>query len=284
MSNQLTKKQHFVPNFYLRAWTGSGGNVHRWDLKQSKWETTSPKTTFVEPYFYEENAGSPDNRVENVLGRMESDCAPIFKRLNESAAKGLPSAHSALQKECDKDPSIEGALKRFIVYQYLRVPGAIDHKRGEVGGTPLSDADKEFLLNPGRFVESGYDYVAPKFDSLKILLSYSQGKSFLTSDWPCFDMKDADVAPILGEEIGTNSDVILTMPIGPKLVALLYHRDKFYKNLQQHLPTILVQSCTGPSVNNINALTVQKAERFIVSNSPLDFVAKLANTRKKVAE
>lgn len=281
MTHQLTKKQHFVPNFYLKAWTGSDGKLHRWDLKESKWQTMAPKATFTEPYFYEEDAGSPDNRVENVLGKMESDCAPIFKTLNEIAAKSLPSVRSALQKECDKDPSIEGALKRFIVYQYLRVPGAIDHKRGEIEGTTLSDADKEFLLNPGRFVESGYDYVAPKFNSLKVLLSYSQGKSFLTSDWPCFDIKDADEAPILGEEIGTNADVVMKMPIGPKLVALLYHRDRFYKDLQEHVPTTLVVSCPGPDVNNMNALMVQQAERFIVSDRSVGFVANLAKKRKK---
>lgn len=284
MTEQLTKKQHFVPSFYLRAWTGDDGKLHRYDLKGSKWEMKAPGATFVEQYFYEEDAGSPDNRVENVLGRMESDCAPIFKKLNQTASKGLPSVSRALQKECDNDPSIEGALKRFIVYQYLRVPGAMDRKRDEIEGTTLSDADKEFLLNPGRFVESGYDYVAPKFDSLKVLLSYSQGKSFLTSDWPCFDMKDSDDAPTLGEEIGSNTDVVMKMPIGPKLVALLYHRDKFYKDFQQQVPTILVVPCPGPDVNNMNALMVQQAERFIVSNTPFDFVAKLANTRKKVAK
>lgn len=281
MTGHLTMKQHFVPNFYLKGWTNSDSKLFRWDLKHSKWESRTPKATFTEPNFYEEDPHVPDNRVEKLLGAMESDCAPVLKSLNEIASKGLPSALTLLQALCNSEPAIEEALKRFIAFQYLRVPGAIERKRGEIEGLGISDDDKELFLNPGRFVESGYAYLAPKFATLKVLILFSQNKSFLTSDWPCFDMKDADDAPILGEEIGTNPNVVAKMPIGPKLVAILYHREKFSEVVAVPIPSVLVVHCPAQEVANINALMVQQAARFVISDDAVAYVSELAKTRRK---
>jgi hypothetical protein len=157
---------------------------------------------------------------------MEGVCSATFKKLAQAHPTGgrsagdIAAALKALLTERDVDN-----LSQFAAYQYLRVPGAIEQKAYELQPAEISEAAKDHALNPGRFVESGYDYVRNRFKAMKLLLLVSPGRDFLTSDWPCFDFKDSANSPLFGEEVGRNPEVVCYMPLTPRIAALFFAAD-----------------------------------------------------------
>src|SRR3989344_4570921 len=83
MSNpnkQITVKQHFVPQFYLRRFVDQDGFLHIFNLTKKQLE--KPKTAkhvCYEPYYYAIKTGEADNisqDIEDVLSDIENRLAP----------------------------------------------------------------------------------------------------------------------------------------------------------------------------------------------------------------
>lgn len=283
--SQLTKNQHNVPAFYLRQWRKIGTeNVVCHDLKDERSFEVSPDKILVERYFYEEERENPDNRIENILASMEGFCSQHFSILNSLSISPVRSTQekafinkvkNALSQDTCK------AIKTFAAYQYLRIPGAIDQKRYELTTTVLTEAQKDHLLNAGRFVDSGFDYIKERFLSLKILVLMSTGQDFITSDWPCFDMKDSDSSPLLGEEIGKKPEVVAYYPLTPRLGVVFYPETHAIHVGSHRMPEAHVVACPDSTVRNHNTLVIQQADRFVVANSHKEFIFKVAKKRKK---
>lgn len=73
---QLTKRQHNVPEFYLRLWSAQGEDkVTCHDLEDGKVFDVSPANILARRYFYEEDSSAPDNRIEKLLSKMEGQCS-----------------------------------------------------------------------------------------------------------------------------------------------------------------------------------------------------------------
>ena len=276
----LTKHQHNVPAFYLRSWCPPGKDtVTCHDLKEGKAFDVSPNGILVRRYFYEEDPSAPDNRIEKLLSQMEGQCAAYFQALHQlpiaTVGPGNNQSCLALTQQALSDDTCK-AIKTFAAFQYLRVPGAIDQKRYELETTSLSAQQKDYWLNAGRFVESGFSYVYGKFQSLKLLVMLSTGQDFITSDWPCFDFKDSDSAPLLGEEIGTNPEVVAYLPLTPRLAVILY----LPKGNHLTLP-VCVKLWTDSNVRNLNTLVIQQADRFVIADQKKNFIFPVAGKRKK---
>jgi hypothetical protein len=198
MMFQLTKRQHYVPDFYVRQWAGVDGKITCHDLAEKRTFSTNPINLLLERYFYQQDPDNPDNRIEKILSEMETACRPTFAKLAAEGQKAFKTAdrrRAAWALQIAVTPVDLDNLKRFAAYQYLRVPGAIDRKTYEIQPSQMSDAAKNNALNPGRFVETGYEYLKRKFQSLKVQIFLSSGIDFITSDWPCFDLKDSSDAP-----------------------------------------------------------------------------------------
>jgi hypothetical protein len=146
----------------------------------------------AQSYFYEEDSSQPDNRVEKILSAMEGVCSVTFKKLfahsQAVATSSDPRRAAATLQALITNDDVDN-LSQFAAYQYMRVPGAIDQKTSEVQPSEISESERAHALNPGRFVESGYIYVRDRFRAMKLLIFASPGRDFITSDWPCFDMK-----------------------------------------------------------------------------------------------
>lgn len=282
---QLTKRQHIVPAFYLRLWSSQdNGNVVCHNLEDGKSFDVSPDKILARRFFYEEDLSEPDNRIENLLSQMEGQCSPHFLNLHSlPIATVRPGSEQPLLNVTLQALSSETcvAIKTFAAFQYLRVPGAIDQKRYELEATSLSDSQTDYLLNAGRFVESGFAYVNKRFQALKLFVMLSTGQDFITSDWPCFDLKDSDYSPLLGEEIGTNSEVIAYLPLTPRLAAVLYPSHHSPENGSLLAPPVRVIACTDSIVRNQNTLVIQQADRFVVASQKRSFVFSVASKRKK---
>jgi Protein of unknown function (DUF4238) len=278
MKNQVTRKQHFVPRFYLAQWENAKRQVVVHDLADDTTEEKSPKSIFWEKYYYEEDLAAPDNRVEDILGKLETDTAVVFKKLRSfhdvDPNKIVRRLKSRLTNE-----DIQ-FIRRFAAHQYFRVPGAIDHKRFELQPSGIPESVKETELNPGRFVESGVAYLEGAFQKLMVLLLVSPGQDYITSDWPCFDMRDSDNAPVLGEDLGTKPGVVAYFPISRRIAAVFF--SKQLSLLSDLLGTELITTVQQDAeVLNQNTLIVQKAQRFVVAREKSPYIFKVASTRNK---
>lgn len=282
---QLTKNQHNVPAFYLRMWLAPGNKVvtcH--DLVEERPFSSTPENILARRYFYEEDPSAPDNRIENLLSQMENECSTHFQKLHQLPIASVRSSNErsllALTGQALSNETCV-SIKTFAAFQYLRVPGAIKQKAYELETTSLSAQQKDYLLNAGRFVESGFSYVRDRFQSLNLLVMLSTGQDFITSDWPCFDLKDSDFSPSLGEEIGSNPEVVAYLPLTPRLAALLYSAHHSPHNGSHLMPSAFVIPCTDSNVRNQNTLVIQQADRYVVADRQNDFIFSIARKRKK---
>lgn len=159
---------------------------------------------------------------------MEGVCSVTFKKLfahsQAVATSSDPRRAAATLQALITNDDVDN-LSQFAAYQYMRVPGAIDQKTSEVQPSEISESERAHALNPGRFVESGYIYVRDRFRAMKLLIFASPGRDFITSDWPCFDMKDSSDSPLLGEEIGRNPGVVCYLPLTPRFGAVFFASD-----------------------------------------------------------
>lgn len=219
----ITKRQHYVPKFYLQLWSNENGQLVGHDLVSKGAFASSPDGLLNKRYFYEENRASPDNRVENILAQVESAAAPVFEKMNATLSRHstIPSTAAAELRRGLTNQDADN-LACFSALQYLRVPDAIAQKRRELLASDITENELDRALNPGRFTLSGYDYVRDRFRQMKLMLMISPERQFITSDRPCFDMKDSDNAPLLGEEIGRDPLVVCYLPLTPRIGAVFY--------------------------------------------------------------
>jgi len=283
---QLTKRQHFVPAFYLRLWhkKHNGSALVCYDIQEMRSFQSSPDKILVKQNFYEEDSKNPNNTVEKILGQMESKCSVVFNQLGSIE---IDTSNSLKEKKCLQQ--VESALinnsasllKEFAAYQYLRIPGAINQKKYEMQTNCMPEPMKEKALIAGSFVQSGFTHIKQRFQTLKMLILISKGEDFITSDWPCFDLKYDFYSPLLGEEVGNSSEVVVYMPITPRIAAILFHPD-FCENIPSNqISDVVVKYCRNAEVRNQNTLVIQQAERFVVACKGSPFIFQVAMKRKK---
>lgn len=279
---QITAKQHFVPQFYLEQWAGSDHQVAWHNLFYEKARRGGIKSKLQTSFYYEDDASNPDNRVENLLGAMENECAPTFAKLYRLARNfgRIPEQRLALSHlRSQIDSSDLERIRRFLAFQYLRVPGALETKVRELSNSSIAPAKLEALLKPGLFTETGYEYVKDRFQLMKLSIYVSTDEEYVTSDWPCFDMKDHPNEPLLGEEIGRDPSVALVFPINPLMLGTLVH--PAFTEAAARAPDLIVSVASNADVRNANGLIVQKANNWVATTVESPFVFKLARKRKK---
>ena len=280
--SQMTKRQHYVPDFYVRQWADASGKVTVHDLITQKSFKCDPANVLLEKLFYEEDPKNPDNRVENILAAMEGTCSRTFSKMQELGTRA--SAETDKRRSAQivmsalDDADIDNVLE-FAAYQYLRVPGAIEQKEYETQVSNIPDGQREHALNPGRFVESGFAYIRDRFKAMKVLLLISPRREFVTSDWPCFDLKDSDFAPLLGEDIGRDPKVVCYLPMTPLLGGILMSPD--FSETVQRAPRLLASRQGDLAIRNQNSLVIQKAEVRVVATREEGFIFRVASSRKK---
>jgi hypothetical protein len=281
---QITKRQHIVPRFYLAYWNEPGTNViHLHDLERKTRRTTSPAAALAEQYYYEYDRNLPDNFVENVLSQMENHAAPAIRSIHELVQKYHSySEDRAIRRDFSDLLTYETRtiLKEFAAYQYLRIPGAIEQKAYEMRPANIpADILKEHL-KPANFVTTGFDYIKDRFfQELFMVISYSFDYEFVTSDWPCFDFKDSRYAPALGREIGSETDVFLIFPLLPRVLMTLLPRKALPGIIKPSEP--VVQWMSEGDVKNVNSMIIQQARRWIVYNREDDSIFNAATKRLK---
>lgn len=283
MNNHHTRIQHQVPQFYLRLWGDENKKVWQYDLESATFENKSIKRILYGEYYYEEDPNNPDNRVENILSNIETKTAPVLKELNNVVNSNIRySQRNDINKRLKEILTNENQdiIKEFAAFQYLRIPGAIEQKRIELQNNYYIRHRLDAALNPGQFVDTGFNYIRSHFMSLGMLVNYSYDTDFLTSDWPCFDMEDSDSAPFIGEEIGRSSEVVACMPLGPRIRVIFFPKTISREN-NSNIPDLIVNDIAGGQVRNHNTLIVQQCIRYVISRKTEEFIFKISAKRKR---
>lgn len=101
-----TKKQHFVPQFYLCHFAGPGDVLHAYNRKADKFYDTNPGDACEKNYLYEvrkeiSSAGSSDpfflkNDIEHQLSVVEGNLSELYKQLVRCCENGVYSGKEFL--------------------------------------------------------------------------------------------------------------------------------------------------------------------------------------------
>lgn len=132
--NKNTKKQHWIPQFYLRCFSDAHGGLHAYNSQSDKFYPTNTRDTCSSNYLYEvprSQKHSEDgtrflqlNRIENQLSRTEHLLAQSYSKLIHSCE------HGKLEGEDFED----GRLSACYLFACMteRHPLAIEDRRTDL--------------------------------------------------------------------------------------------------------------------------------------------------------
>lgn len=118
--DNITKKQHYIPQTFLKGFSNDGKTICRYDLVNKKSQNNIPiKTILADEYLYEFKDTSGQiycpNHIEKTLSKIESKFAKYKKRLEDSV-KCEHNYHS----KCFLNTEEKRFWKCYILLQMVR--------------------------------------------------------------------------------------------------------------------------------------------------------------------
>ena len=251
------KKQHFVPQFYLKSFSSDKKSIASFLLEAEELlPCVSIKNQCSKDYFY------PDLEYEKNLGRFEEKCRSV---INEVVSKRKESfthddlfwlrAFTVLQKSRTLHEAhiVRNAFED--IRQYLRSEKMDDKLKSIVEGFENSERDAVAILSMS--FKTGMEMSG---DLCCKILTYGGKGSFLTSDDPVFMYN-----PFL-ESRGKMSyglaalGVILFLPLSDRLAVVLYDGN-VYKIGQKKKQVVVFDN--PDDLYWLNLLTVLNADKAV---------------------
>ena len=207
----MTRREHYVPQFYLKAFTDNLGYLHVYDREEERYFKCKPEKICLEKDLYEtewKNANEKlgkfvlQNRIEDSFAAAEECYSQILKKLLSVCIKDQnPDAFITLKSE-------RKVLISFIVNLFLRNPWTLqemdvdcisddikDNDEIEIirnvldktglGGTDslIKQAQKEVYLTEK--YEGGFAVRLCKLiESVNVLFFFSEEDAFTTCSFP----------------------------------------------------------------------------------------------------
>lgn len=282
------KSQHFIPRLHLAYFAGQKGQVRTYNKNTGAVWSAIPEETAVHTHFYsiEREDGSYDTTLEETRAKIESNAAPVYKRL---IGGDIPT-----KKDVDR-----GHFAQFLATMFTRTP-AMRRDAGEMAGRSiqiqnyatgihdgafatmirqieeqdgqkLSDEQKESLrkglIDPSAYrIELGKEWTlsaiagADKlalifFDMEWCVMELAHG-FFITSDNPVTRYNDPKSRhPIYGDHGFMNKNVMVTFPLTTNKILLLGWKETG--------PRIVGQQQHAVAMNQLRA---QDAEEFLYAH------------------
>jgi hypothetical protein len=273
-AKKLTRNQHFVPRMLMRHWATPESahqenfSVMRFDLKLKAGKAIPVNSFCSEDWLYEHSDLTRDNEIENKLATLETNWSRVLRELSADISSGskITISNSRLRNLVD-----------LACIQMLRTP------------TARETLAVQKMLGPKSFNFADIFSILPELaftlkNSTQAVLQIAREGCFFSSDNPCFEVADSQLEPEFVREIGVNPDVVWTFPILPRACLCFAHRELVPGLKFSKVPPVVVH-VDQPTVDNQNALTVQKAERFVICSRAEDFslICDEAKNRPKVA-
>jgi hypothetical protein len=87
MGNSVTKRQHYLPRFYLKRFAYCDGRLHVYRRDADSLFLSIPENTCVKSYLYETKMDDEtffqENRIEHRLSEVESGLSELLDELLE---------------------------------------------------------------------------------------------------------------------------------------------------------------------------------------------------------
>lgn len=229
--NNITKKQHFVPQFYLRQFVDRDGFLHCYRKSDSKQFPAHTNDICFKEYGYEVKApfGNSNfllpNEIENMFGSLEGEYDLVLKNVVENCL--LNSGGKALICSSYEKEILASMVANFIARNFLAVNDFVDgnitrdllENNQEVKDIDnllreltlgdakpfLELAQKIMFLNPSE--EGVTKYIIDELLRMNATFFVSKEMNFVTSDCPVAYNCDAD--EIFMARLPLNSQVIV---------------------------------------------------------------------------
>lgn len=280
----MTKKQHYVPRFYLRNFTDADGYLWTYDIQNECIKKVTHESICAKKYLYEtrfEHANAKvgefviPNDIEKIYSKYEGEFSSLIKKIQAICIPGLNENISILNTS-EKD-----VLFSFIANLCLRNPQNMERiKVSELsdevyaseeyksvyyllnemgmGGTEsvFIAAQKKAILTkeiPNSFPEQ----MKKQLSNLIFVFLYAQEDTFLTSDMPV----------VVGDDPSIKNDdpTCLFLSLTPKIAVLFGNYPQLKKTRNRMVPI------KSDIVNRFNQHLFEKTQysmrRWIISPS-----------------
>lgn len=112
---QITRRQHFVSQFYLRKFVNSAGELEVLDVPQRKiLEPRTPKAVCYEEFFY----GAATGKLDEVSQQIEK----LFQQMEDSIAKQLDPIIAKLLNYSQIDDEEKWLIAFLMSMLWIRGP------------------------------------------------------------------------------------------------------------------------------------------------------------------
>lgn len=239
MAKNLTKKQHYVPQFYLRNFTSDDNKLWVFDRVKKEYYFQTTKEVCCEKYLYETPWKDEDprlgkfilgNQIENYFADKEGEYSPLLKKIVDICRN--PQNKNALI--CNHEE--KELLASFVANVFVRNPWSLKQIESDL---PLEElkkneeiqaieqiiqtmgfgdidslvkaADKKVWLTE----EFDGSRLAPRILEMNYIFLVSNEEPFITSSFPAiFELCDTEERGLIPSNI--------YLPLHPQ-IALLYN-------------------------------------------------------------
>ena len=297
---QITKKQHFVPRFYLKRFAKEG-QIQVFDVRAKRiGKPCSYGSVCREKFFYAAETGVQDEisqAFEDVFGRTENMVANALPEIIERAVAqqltngdlGVLAYFMSIQWLRtrffrERLQKMQSKVMKWILQSRATFPGFQDHIRSMFKGSEISDEQIEEVK---RFIQSGeYDFRhisnAPHLDFIgeeqvngfcNLLLAkkwrivLSEGPfHFITSDNPVAEW----IPPTRGLFGATFTDRLHLLALTPCILIETRSPDSM-KLEQQPIDRLSCHAANGKGVLMFNKVLANHAHQFAYAHQTDEF-------------
>lgn len=254
------KKQHIIPEAYLKAWSYPAAPLCRsgsiWVIQKSNTvekELKSPTNYFCsEDRYTRQSNGGRNLGVENALAVVEGEFGKAQKRLRANSALrpqdrvALSFFSAAMMSRTEHYSEWVGTMLRTVQIQAARLAAK------EKLEPSLSNAIEESLCNlNAETVGIGMPEFAKILIQMKLSVFVTDDEAgFVTGDEPCVVCVPGERHPFLGHQ-----DVEFTVPLSPRHLA--YYSWK--------IPPTMYSKLDRVKVDEVNSRTVAGCRKEFVS-------------------
>lgn len=187
------KKQHYLPQFYLRNFADASGRIYIVDAALDAPYIISRVTDVAQGRYYYDFYGDGGNQsLEKLFGLFESHLAPKFSNILEKARKN--------ESLVDVDKM---AILDFLKMQFIRSDWMRDKIPREFIEENFKDEYKDkadkllhaYVISKGLFTEALY-YIS---SYEMVALTLQNNLELFTSSFPMFFHNDGDVRSLMGK-------------------------------------------------------------------------------------
>lgn len=131
MNQQYTKKQHYVPTFYLQGFTNSQGKLEVFNCQSGRAHKIGPKGTAYRDNYYEAGKLAP-NAMEAQLGELENYLARWFAGfLRQFGERWTQARISTSARRREVEQLIDGPDRSFLLLQMLQQYNRTPYQRAQ---------------------------------------------------------------------------------------------------------------------------------------------------------